>query len=191
MQTTPAPTNPAHAAGRTRSGSDAKTVGGADVSSRLPLTVRILLRVYRPILRRAARSALEGRRVDPVRPEAGRFLRADVDGFLEEVWRRVTELLGEEDLRRIPSVGNRHNVLLGALTIAGYEALLDRGIERRYAIELFADVGWKIYERMLKVPFFLAGEHGHYERPHTLSRGDSVCDMCWSATSSENRAGVL
>ena len=21
----------------------------------------------------------------------------------------------------------------------------------------------------------------HYRRPHTLSRGDAVCDMCWSA----------
>jgi len=23
------------------------------------------------------------------------------------------------------------------------------------------------------------GEHGHYARAHTLSRGDAVCDMCW------------
>jgi hypothetical protein len=23
------------------------------------------------------------------------------------------------------------------------------------------------------------GHHGHYDRPHTLSRGDAVCDMCW------------
>jgi hypothetical protein len=23
------------------------------------------------------------------------------------------------------------------------------------------------------------GRHGHYSRPHTLSKGDSVCDMCW------------
>ncbi|MBZ2168632.1 hypothetical protein [Marinobacter sp. F4216] len=23
------------------------------------------------------------------------------------------------------------------------------------------------------------GQHGHYSRPHTLSRDDSVCDMCW------------
>lgn len=21
--------------------------------------------------------------------------------------------------------------------------------------------------------------HGHYERPHTLSSGDALCDMCW------------
>ena len=28
----------------------------------------------------------------------------------------------------------------------------------------------------------LAGDaaHGHYTRPHTMSRGDDVCDMCWS-----------
>jgi len=25
------------------------------------------------------------------------------------------------------------------------------------------------------------GEHGHYERSHTMSRGDTVCDMCWRA----------
>ncbi len=23
------------------------------------------------------------------------------------------------------------------------------------------------------------GEHGHYSREHTMSRGDAVCDMCW------------
>lgn len=219
--------------------------------------------------------------MDRGRPEAGRFLRADVDAFLDEVWRRVTELLAEDDLRRIPSFGNRNNVFLGALTIAAYETLLDRGIDPPYAMELFADIGWKVYERMLKLSFFFArlrtrdpqrrmnlvlkammrfpfsapgspgyevrawseagrfythwtycaplgfvkrhverhgdrgeleafyqswclydwaaadllaggkaGEHGHYERPHTLSRGDSVCDMCWSASSGGGKGGA-
>lgn len=27
------------------------------------------------------------------------------------------------------------------------------------------------------------GRHGHYERPHTMSRGDAVCDMCWYRSS--------
>lgn len=31
------------------------------------------------------------------------------------------------------------------------------------------------------------GERGHYERPHTLSRGDAVCDMCWSARRLDDR----
>jgi hypothetical protein len=25
------------------------------------------------------------------------------------------------------------------------------------------------------------GKQGHYERRHTMSRGDAVCDMCWNA----------
>lgn len=231
-----------------------------------------LVRCYRPVLRRAARATLQGRRLDRSRPEAGRFLREDVDRFLERTWKETTRALGEEDLRRIPSKGNRHNVLLAVLTIGAYHALLDLGIERRYAMELFADVGWKVYERMLQVPTMVAGlrtrdpqrrmdlvlrslmrfpfgapgrpgyevrawsdeegfhthwtycaplgfvrryverhgdrgeveafyrswcmydwpgadvlaggkagERGHYVRPHTLSRGDPVCDMCWSA----------
>lgn len=28
------------------------------------------------------------------------------------------------------------------------------------------------------------GERGHYQRPHTLSAGDPVCDMCWKACGS-------
>lgn len=242
------------------------------------LTVQLLVRLYRPVVRRAARAALEGRRCDPERPEASRFLRSDVDAFLEDVWQRVAVLLREEGLDQIPTIGNRHNVFLGALTIAAYHSLLERGVEQQYAMQLFADVGWKVYERMLKIPFFFArvrtrdpqrrmdlvltalmrfpfsapgepgydvqawseagrfythwtycaplgfvkryverhgdrgeleafyqswclydwpaadilaggqaGEHGHYERPHTLSRGDTVCDMCWSATSGECR----
>lgn len=237
------------------------------------LVVRLLVRLYRPVVRRAARAALEGRRCDPNQPEAGRFLRTDVDAFLEDVWVRVATLLREEDLNQVPTIGNRHNVFLGALTIAAYHALLDRGVESRYAMQLFADVGWKVYERMLRIPYFFArlrtrdpqrrmdfvlralmrfpfsapgepgydvrawsepgrynthwtycaplgfvkryverhgdrgeldafyqswclydwpaadllsgsksGEHGHYARPHTLSRGDAVCDMCWSAS---------
>ena len=27
------------------------------------------------------------------------------------------------------------------------------------------------------------GQRGHYARPHTLSHGDGVCDMCWRAHS--------
>jgi hypothetical protein len=247
---------------------------GSEPAAPSRLLVSVLVRLYRPIVRRAARAALEGRRCDPEKPEAGRFLRADVNDFLEDVWTRVVTLLREEDLSRIPTLGNRHNVFLGALTVAAYHALRDRGIEQRYATELFADVGWKLYEQMLEIPFLFAGlrtrhpqrrmalvlealmrfpfsspgepgydvrawsepdrfythwtfcaplgfvkryverhgdrgelqafyqswclydwpaadilaggragEHGHYERAHTLSRGDPVCDMCWSASS--------
>lgn len=94
--------------------------------------------------------------IDPARPEAGRLLRADVDQFLDGVWSRVEVLLREEDLRAIPTLGSRHNVFLGMLTVAAYHTLLDLGVERRYAMELFADVGWKIYAKMIGLPFLFA-----------------------------------
>jgi hypothetical protein len=233
--------------------------------------VELFVRLYRPIVRRAARHILEGRRMDPHRHEAGRFLRTDVDAFLIDVWQRFRRIVAD-DPQKLPTLGNLHNVFLGALTIAAYHALLDLGLDRGHAAELFADVGWKVYERVLKVPLLVArvvtrdrqrrmdlvlrslvrfpftvrgrpgyegtmwkdasgfhthwsycaplgfvqryverhgdrgeleafyrswclydwpaadllagakaGERGHYERPHTLSRGDAVCDMCWSA----------
>jgi hypothetical protein len=208
--------------------------------------------------------------MDPARPEAGRFLRADVTTFLADAWRRMPAILADSDLAAIPTTGNRHNVFLAALTMAAYHALLDAGIERAYAMELVADVGWKLYEQMATAPFSVArllsrdpqrraarvlhwllkfpfsapgrpgyevnvweepgrfytswtycaplgfvrayvqrhgdrgeveafyrswclydwplgdilaggkaGERHHYERPHTLSRGDAVCDMCF------------
>jgi hypothetical protein len=179
-------------------------------------------------------------------------------------------------------MGNKNNVFLAAMTIAAYHALLDAGIERDYAMELVADVGWKLYELMARLPlsvarlvtrdpqrraelvlhWFLkfpfsapghpgyevkawaepgrfytswtycaplgfvrryvqchgdrgeveafyrswclydwpladilaggkAGERNHYERPHTLSRGDSVCDMCFHATAAAVVSGPL
>ncbi|MGE0325428.1 MAG: hypothetical protein AB7S68_24085 [Polyangiaceae bacterium] len=239
------------------------------------LLVQVLIRVYQPVVRRAARATLEGRRWDPKRPQAGRFLRDDVDDFLEEVWHRVALVAQEENWGQIPTLGNRHNVFLGVLTIAAFHALIERGVQKDYAVQLFADVGWKVYERLLRVPLSLArllerdpqkrmnlvlealmrfpfsapgapgyevrawresdsyhthwsycaplgfvkryaeahgdrgeveaffqswcqydwpaadliagaklGERGHYQRPHTLSQGDSVCDMCWSASRS-------
>lgn len=236
----------------------------------------ILIRLYRPLLRRAARQVLEGRRLDPERPEQGRWLRSDVDGYLDAVWRRARETVPDARLDELPTLGNRHNVFLAVVTTAAYQVMIDRGIERRYAMELVADVGWKLYAWMLrlaalparlahrdpkvrmertlralmKFPFsapgrpgyevqvwsegdrvhthwthcppqafvralverrgdrgeleaffrswclydwpgadVLAGdgERGHYERPHTLSRGDSVCDMCWHARGAGHR----
>ena len=236
------------------------------------MIIRVFELLYRPLVRRAARHALQGRLIDPSRPEAGRFLPGDVTAFLDEVWRRLPAILAVEDLSMIPTIGNKNNVFLASVTIAAYHTLLDRGIDRDYSMQLFADVGWKLYEAMVKLPFFVAGamtrdpqrrmnrtlqllmrfpfsapgrpgyevhaweeagcfnthwtycaplgfvqryvqthgdrgeveafyrswclydwpfadllsgrkagDGGHYERPHTLSRGDKVCDMCWHA----------
>lgn len=232
-----------------------------------------LLRVLaRRMVRRAAHEIMTGRPVERGRPERGRFLRRDVEALLDAAWRNLDEMLPEAGLERLPSRGNRQNVFLAVLTLAAYRAFLDAGIERDYAMELFADVGWKVYERFIVLPRWIArivtrdpqrrmefilramlvypfnhpgrpgyevevrsepgvlcttwthcpplafarrwveahgdrgeleafrrswctydwaltyamvdgaaGQRGHYERPHTLSAGDAMCDMRWSA----------
>jgi hypothetical protein len=236
--------------------------------------------VYRPVVRRAAHQIMMGREVERGHPGGGRFLRRDVDALLDETWQRLQAILPEADLARLPTLGSRHNVFLAALTVSAYRAFVDAGIERDYAIELFADVGWKVYAKLLPLPRAIArlvtrdpqrrmsvilrlfmlfpfstpgrpayeckawaepgafctywthcppyafvkrlverhGDHGeldafrrswcaydwalaaamvdggrdpraHYERPHTLSAGDDVCDMRWVAVSPPASAG--
>lgn len=236
------------------------------------LHLRLARWVVARSVRRAARETLEGRPVDLEHPERGRLLRRDVDLFLERTWRNLDALLPEARLEELPTRGSRLNVLLAALTVAAYHALLEAGIARDQAIRLFSDVGWKVYVGMLTVPRWLArlrtrdpqgqmnfmlrlflrypfaapgrpgyevrvweepdhlctfwthcppqsfvrryvethgdrgemeafrrswcaydgpltramvegvpGADGHYERPHTLSAGDAVCDMRWYA----------
>lgn len=226
----------------------------------------------RPLVRRAAREALQGRLLDPEDATRGRWLRADVRGFREATWRRVDQMLPEAGLDELPTWGSRLNVFMAVVTTAAYREMLDRGVRRDYAATLVADVGWKIYAWMLTASALLPrlltrspqrrldwtlkllmwfpfsapgppayevrawsegekilthwthcppqafvrslveagddrgeleafyrswclydwagadllvgdGRHGHYQRPHTLSRGDAVCDMCWWATS--------
>jgi hypothetical protein len=79
-----------------------------------------------------------------------------VAACLDEVWRRVPFILEEGDLAAISTMGNKNNVFLAAMTIAAYHALPDAGIERDYAMELVADVGWKLYELMARLPLSVA-----------------------------------
>jgi hypothetical protein len=196
-----------------------------------------------------------------------------VNRILKETWRQVDGILPSAELERLPTFGNRHNLFVFAvLAIAFYHALLEAGVEKQYAVELYSDIGWKLYVkqatfprlvarlssrdpdkqmglvlRMLGVfPFSAPGKPGyevkawrgqgcicinyfhcppysfvkqyveqngdrgelelyrkswctydwpfayaimgggykklgHYERPHTISSGDDVCDMRWYA----------
>lgn len=232
------------------------------------LSTRAFCLLYRRPFRQAAKAILQGRLLDPEKPDAGRWLRCDVDTYLDDVWHRTERLLPSAELATLPNLGNRHNVFLAVVTVAAYQELLQRGTRPDYAKRLVADLGWKIYERLLRLtslpvrlttrttrrrlertlralmvfPFSAPGApgyevkvrpvddgiatywthcppqsfvrrlvesrgdngeldafynswcqydwpgadiiasdgaHGHYDRPHTLSRGDPVCDMCW------------
>ena len=112
--------------------------------------------VLRRLVRRAAHQILAGRLVQRDDPRRGRFLRRDVDELLAQAWRNLDAMLPEAELERLPTRGNRQNVFLAALTLAAYRAFRDAGIQRDYAMELFADVGWKLYERSVALPRWMA-----------------------------------
>ena len=234
--------------------------------------MRLALFVIRHAATGAAYQALEGRLIERGHPERGRLLRHDVNQVLDRAGKELNQLLSEATLDRLPTRGNRHNTLLALFTVAAYHAVIKRGIDRTYAAELVADVGWTLYAKMIAVPKLVARlvyrdpqkqinlvlrmlmiypfsspgrpgyevrawseadryctfwthcpphqavrdyverhgdcgeldafrmswcsydwaltyalidggfqEKGHYERPHTLSAGDDVCDMCWYA----------
>jgi len=224
------------------------------------------------IAKKASYQILMGRRIDKNRLEVGRFLKHDVDEMLKNIWQNVNDLVPEARLEKLPTLGNRLNVYLAVLTVAAYHAFVSAGVEKEYAMELFADIGWKVYIKFLPLLKFISrcvsrnpqkqinfilrammvfpfsrpgkpgyectarsepdffytdwthcppfefvrdyikkhgdngelkafqrswcgydwaltyamidggfGVRGHYERPHTLSAGDPVCDMRWCA----------
>jgi hypothetical protein len=107
-------------------------------------------------MRRASHEILAGRLIVRNRPEPGRFLHRDVNAILEQTWRHAGGMLPQAELERLPTTGNRTNVFLAVLSTAAYRALVDAGVEREYASELVADVGWKVFARLVSIPKWVA-----------------------------------
>lgn len=114
----------------------------------------IWLKIYSPVINRAARAVLVGRLKNRRHPECGRFTRSETNDFLKQMWKRYKRLA--PDVPRERTLGSRITVLLACLTLSGFQILLERGIERNYAIELLADVTWKLYRQWGVSVFFIA-----------------------------------
>ena len=108
--------------------------------------IRIL---YRPLAARAARRVLVGRVRSRQAPERGRFMRADVDGFLKGAWARYRAQV--RDLPPQPTIGSTMNVRLACFTMSFFEELLANGVERGYAIEIIADAAWRVYRLWARI----------------------------------------
>ena len=114
-----------------------------------------LILLLKPWARWAAHTAITGHTRSRADPAAGRFTRAEVNALLREAWTRLGQLT--PGLPAEPTPGSRQNVLLlAALTLALFHALLDDGIERGYAIELTGDACWKIYAQWGQIPHLTA-----------------------------------
>lgn len=118
--------------------------------------MKIFELIYRPLMKRSMKKILEGRLKERIRPEWGRFQRSDIDRITKKSWERFETIIGEQEPGPLPNWGNRHNVYLAVLTIAVYQALREFGIEKKYAIELVSDAGWKLYSRFISLPRFVA-----------------------------------
>jgi len=118
-------------------------------------TMNVVKLIYKPVVKWAANRALVGRNRSRHKPEEGRFTRADVDRIIEQAWQNFERLA--PNIPRERTVGNRMMLLLACVTAAFFEALIAAGIERDYAIELFADVAWRVYEKSGILPDLVTG----------------------------------
>ena len=114
----------------------------------------IWLKIYSPEINRAAQAVLVGRLKDRRHPESGRFTRSETNDFLKRMWKRFERLA--PDVPREETLGSRINALLACLTLSGFQELLEKDVERNYAIELLADVTWKVYRQWGVLVFLIA-----------------------------------
>ena len=116
-----------------------------------PVWLRVF---YSPLINRSARTVLVGRLKDCQNPKFGRFTRLEVNEILRKMWIEFPRLARSTPIE--PSLGSRINILLACLTLSAFGVLLEKGIERKYAIELLGDVTWKLYRRWGTIVAFIA-----------------------------------
>ncbi len=121
-----------------------------------PLEATLVKLAYKPTGRWAGKQVLLGRYVDREAPEKGRIASEQFEQILARTWDNYDELAPGAHIERIKTPGSRQNVLLGVFSLAIYRALLAEGIEESYATELVADLAWKVYEKWIVAPRFLA-----------------------------------
>jgi hypothetical protein len=110
--------------------------------------------VYSPFAARAARHVLIGRLRRRRAPEQGRFSRADVEIILKGAWADYRQRT--PDLPRQPTIGSAMNLRLACFTMSFFDALLSKGVEREYAIEIVADATWRVYRLWAKIAMAVA-----------------------------------
>jgi protein-S-isoprenylcysteine O-methyltransferase Ste14 len=103
------------------------------------------VRLLFPLLtRRAARQALTGRSRSRLDPAVGRFTRADADRLVTQAWQHYDARV--RDVPPQPTVGATLVLRLACWSAGLFDSLRDDGVEREQAVELAADVMWRIFQ---------------------------------------------
>lgn len=112
------------------------------------------IKILRPLFR-----LVTYRNLVPGGPEADpdglrTFTRAEADELLQQAWRIFDRLA--PGLPRQPTAGSRLSLQLACLTLAFYQALLEKGVDRQKAIRLVSNGSWLVYEYVGRLWYFIA-----------------------------------
>ena len=85
----------------------------------------------------------------------GPYTRRQVEEILQAYWRKYRKLRTE--VPEMPTLGGSVAVNLAALSRAFYSELINRGQDEEGATQLFFDIAWKVYAKMGRFSWWLAG----------------------------------
>ncbi len=85
----------------------------------------------------------------------------EVKDILHEYWQRYLKL--KPEILTQPTLGGTLMVHLAAMSTAFYQELIVRGQTKEDATKLFYDIAWKVYVKMGKLSWWLAGHGNRYQ----------------------------
>lgn len=111
-------------------------------------------------------------------PEYGRFTPKDIERIIRQAESHLAALLPY--FKDLPNIGNYTMAYAAMVDLAYYRALRGEKVDPGYATNLIGDINWQF---VVNTHDYAAAERlvegGRYQREHTLSDGDGVCDMRW------------
>lgn len=116
-----------------------------------PFKWRLIRRILGRVLSGAARRGLTNRALTDIEGRSVRWLRPEIEHFLEALEEEAEALRQSAKLETLPSFGNRLMVELAVYTAACDRVLRRKGIQPASARQAVADLGWDIYRRMLSL----------------------------------------
>jgi len=132
---------------------------------------RLIRRALLNVFARSCRRVLLPRPLHPSRSPRARWLSQDVNEFLAAMRQQADTLRPLAKLDRFQTSGNRLMVEFAVFTVAGYRAMLERGVDQAQAAALIADIGWDVYAWGLKVaslPFRLTSRDPEWRIKRTI-----------------------
>ncbi|MEQ8625988.1 L-2-amino-thiazoline-4-carboxylic acid hydrolase [Ekhidna sp.] len=83
------------------------------------------------------------------------FERSEILDILRNYWQRYQVL--KLEISQMPTMGGTIMIHLSAMSTAFYEELISRGISKEITTQLFYNIAWKIYKKMGRLSWRLAG----------------------------------